>query len=87
VQLPIPRPPLPDPPPSLLANAGQLYHQVQQRLGENIAQKLVNLEMSRTVGGSTKSVQELLDAPAYTTPVPPPITQAHIEQLGSGGSR
>lgn len=83
VELPpvIGHPPLPDPPPSLLSNAGQLLRQVQVQLGNTIAQKLVALETSRRVGDSIASLQELLDSSAYPTPMPPPLTKEHIEHF------
>lgn len=73
---PIIRPPKPepDPPPFLLKDGGMTLRNAEQVLGRNVAEKLAALEIRNALGTSAVQQREILDSPAFSEPVVPPLS-------------
>jgi hypothetical protein len=72
---PIIRPPKPepDPPLLLLKDGGMTLRNAEQVLGREIIEKLAALEVSNEVGASTVQQRQILDSPAFSEPMVPPL--------------
>ena len=71
--------PEPDPPPFLLKDAGMTFRRAEEMLGREVAGKLAAIEARGVVGGRVMDQQALLDRPAFTGFVPPPIPASFKE--------
>jgi hypothetical protein len=74
---PIIRPPRPepDPPPFLLKDGGMTFRRAEEMLGRGLAGRLAGLEAEATLAGSARPRLDVLDAPAFAEPLPPPLPE------------
>jgi hypothetical protein len=75
-----PIPPEPDPEPWLIRDGGLTLRRVEQLVGPKVAGQLAAIQSTITVGGKTNVQSQLLDMPAFTQPLPPPLP-ADIKQM------
>jgi hypothetical protein len=81
VERPVPpRPPEPDPPPLLLRSAGLTLDRAERLVGRDVAAKLAALQDVAALGTNTRVQRQLLDAPAFASPPPPPLP-ADVKRL------
>ncbi|HJS28953.1 MAG TPA: hypothetical protein VJ768_05000 [Anaerolineales bacterium] len=75
---PIFRPPRPepDPPPYLLFDGGLSLRRLQDTLDPRLVGKLAAFQATQTLGASTAGLREVLDSPAFSQPLPPPLPDA-----------
>lgn len=72
---PIPRGPWPEPdpgPPILNKTGGMLVRRAEELVGHEVVRKLAAVEAATSFGASSKRHSQLLDAPAFSKPLPPP---------------
>lgn len=77
-----PRPgpwPEPDPPLLLRKTGGMLIRRAEELVGPEITRKLAAVETATTFGVSNNRTAQLLDAPAFPRPLPPPLTPERFE--------
>jgi hypothetical protein len=70
------RPPLPDPPPFLLKDGGLSLRRAADLVGPQVASRLAAYEASARFGESSGVQQKLLESPAFSQPLPPPLPKA-----------
>ncbi len=78
---PIIRPPKPepDPPPFVFKASGQKFQRIEAVLGHEVALELGAIEHTAQLGTKNTALQRVLDRPAFSTPVPPPLPP-HIRE-------
>lgn len=85
-EVPIVRPPrpMPDPPPFLLRDGGLTLRRAEELLGRPVANRLLGMQASATLGANIKQQNEMLDKVAFTEPLPPPLPE-DLKELGNIG--
>ncbi|MEZ4701658.1 MAG: hypothetical protein R2834_15070 [Rhodothermales bacterium] len=73
--------PQPDPPPFRL-DRPEVFERLKEVLGAGAAVRLEALRESPAFGASALEAQAVLEGPAFTTPVPPPLPVALTEREG-----
>ncbi len=82
-QIPFPEPPIirrpprpePDPPPFLLRDGGLSFRRAQEVLDPQVVSRLAAFQATQTLGTNIAGMNQMLDAPAFTRPVPPPLSE------------
>ena len=65
--------PEPDPIPWLVRDPGFSLRRAEELAGREVAEKLARVQLAADFGASTTAMQKLLDAPAFTRPIAPPL--------------
>jgi hypothetical protein len=80
-----PFPPRPGPDPGPLASRESVLQQLEPLLGRDRVRQLRNASAAAQFGGQSAPVQQLLSQPAFTTPVPPPVSEKfHVSRMKAG---
>lgn len=86
-----PRPPIirdprpqPDPPPIRLREAGMLPHRVADLVGPEAMQQLASLQLTATLGDNAQAADAILDRPAFSHAIQPPLPPK-VRELGEAG--
>jgi len=83
------RPPFPepDPAPFLLKDGGLTLRRVQELIGPRLTSRLAANEVTRTIGTNISAERQLLDEPAFSKPVPPPLPSEFKTMVAQEGSK
>ncbi|MGQ0443877.1 MAG: hypothetical protein ACT4O2_01805 [Beijerinckiaceae bacterium] len=80
-----PHGPDPDPPPFVTRRGLQSVDNASQLLGRAAADRLARVELGMQFGANAKERNEILDNPAFSQPLPPPLP-AEFKQRPPGGA-
>jgi len=84
IEQPFPPRPGPGPDPGPLASRESVLQHLEPLLGRERAQQLRSASGTAQFGRQSASVQQLLNQPAFTTPVPPPLSEKfHVSRTKS----
>jgi hypothetical protein len=72
--------PEPDPGPLLLEDGGMALRRAQEVLGHAVAGRIA-AHQGAGAGASTRAAGQLLDQPAFTRPVPPPLPRSAVRAM------
>jgi len=94
IPIPLPDPPIrrpprpePDPPPFLLRDGGLSLRRVQEVLDPQVAGRVAAFQATQTLGTNIAGMMQMLDEPAFTQPVPPPLPADMKMRLAEGGPK
>jgi hypothetical protein len=80
IPFPLPDPPIirpprpePDPPPYLLHDGGLSLRRLQDTLDTRVVGRLAAFQATQMLGTNTAGMQKMLDEPAFTQPIQPPL--------------